>query len=201
MSAAKAKTKPASKSASPRKPAAKKPLARFETLFRERGFHDFKWIDGKKIAVGHWVRMKCLFGCKGFAKRACCPPNVPPIDECRAFIGEYSKVAVFHFQKAVASAEQRHVWSREVNSKLLALERELFLSGSYKAFLLPMDACGICAKCAGTRDRCRDPLSARPGPDALGIDVYATARSLGYPIEVLSELTQAMNRYAFLLVE
>jgi hypothetical protein len=35
----------------------------------------------------------------------------------------------------------------------------------------------------------------------LGIDVYATVRSLGYPIEVLADLTQTMNRYAFLLVE
>ena len=33
------------------------------------------------------------------------------------------------------------------------------------------------------------------------MDVFATARSLGYPIEVLTDRSQTMNRYAFLLVE
>ena len=33
------------------------------------------------------------------------------------------------------------------------------------------------------------------------MDVFATVRKLGYPIEVLIDYDQAMNRYAFLLVE
>jgi len=33
------------------------------------------------------------------------------------------------------------------------------------------------------------------------VDVFATARQCGYPIEVLSDYAQAMNRYAFLLIE
>jgi hypothetical protein len=35
----------------------------------------------------------------------------------------------------------------------------------------------------------------------MAIDVYATVRKVGYPIEVLTEYSQAMNRYAFLLIE
>jgi predicted metal-binding protein len=31
--------------------------------------------------------------------------------------------------------------------------------------------------------------------------VYATARSIGYPIQVLKNYDEAMNRYAFLLIE
>ena len=31
--------------------------------------------------------------------------------------------------------------------------------------------------------------------------VFATVRQFGFPIQVLSDYTQAMNRYAFLLVE
>jgi hypothetical protein len=42
---------------------------------------------------------------------------------------------------------------------------------------------------------------ARAGADALAIDVYATVRSIGYPIQVLKDYTEIMNRYAFLLVE
>jgi hypothetical protein len=33
------------------------------------------------------------------------------------------------------------------------------------------------------------------------VDVFATVRKLGLPAQVLVERTQAMDRYAFLLVE
>jgi len=77
-----------------------------------------------------------------------CPPNVPPIEECRKMISEYNDVAVFHFEH-----------------------------------------------------QCENPRLARPGADSLGIDVYATVRKLGYPIQVLKAKTEPMNRYAFLLIE
>jgi hypothetical protein len=35
----------------------------------------------------------------------------------------------------------------------------------------------------------------------MAVDVYATVRQYGYPIEVLRDYSQAMNRYAFLLIE
>jgi hypothetical protein len=37
--------------------------------------------------------------------------------------------------------------------------------------------------------------------EALAVDVFSTVRKYGFPIEVLSDFSQAMNRYAFLLVE
>ena len=35
----------------------------------------------------------------------------------------------------------------------------------------------------------------------MGIDVYATARDIGYPIQVLRDYKETMNRYAFLMIE
>jgi hypothetical protein len=35
----------------------------------------------------------------------------------------------------------------------------------------------------------------------MAVDVFATVRPLGYPIQVLTRYDQAMNRYAFLLIE
>jgi hypothetical protein len=35
----------------------------------------------------------------------------------------------------------------------------------------------------------------------MAVDVFATVRNLGYPIEVLTDPSDVMNRYAFLLVE
>jgi predicted metal-binding protein len=92
-------------------------------------------------------------------------------------------------------------WSKEVNSSLMKLEREVFLSGYYKTLLLPFDACMLCDTCTGSRAECRNPKTARPGADALGIDVYATVRSMGYPVEVVKAYGDTMNRYAFVLVE
>jgi predicted metal-binding protein len=172
-----------------------------EALFRKHGSTDFTWIDPRDIVVAHWVRMKCRFGCDGYGKIPSCPPNVPSVDECREFFWEYSTAAVFHFQKRVDSPEDRHAWSRSVNRGLSALEREVFLSGHERAFLLFMDSCTLCQDCVGTKEECRNPQAARPSPEAMAIDVFSTVRKYGLPIEVLSDYTQPMNRYAFLLIE
>jgi predicted metal-binding protein len=129
-------------------------------------------------------------------------------------LNEYSTAAVLRFEKAVAQPEDRHAWSNEVNQGLLELERAVFLSGYQKAFLLPMNNCHLCADCSAQRETCKVPRSARaqretckvprsarPAPEAMAIDVFSTVRRLGYPIQVLTDYDQAMNRYAFLLIE
>jgi len=35
----------------------------------------------------------------------------------------------------------------------------------------------------------------------MAVDVFSTVTQYDFPIDVLSEYTQAMNRYAFLLIE
>lgn len=172
-----------------------------EGLFKARGYEDFRWIDPKSIVVGHWVRMKCRFGCGAYGRCAACPPEVPSVEDCERFFRDYKTAAVFHFEKTVAKPEDRHAWTKSVNDKLLELEREVFLAGHRKAFLLPMDSCALCEQCTGRRATCKEPWRARPTPDALAMDVYATVRSIGYPIEVLADYKQAMNRYAFLLID
>jgi predicted metal-binding protein len=145
--------------------------------------------------------MKCLFGCESYGSISTCPPNVPSVQECERFVREYSRCAVFHFEKKMDLPENRHEWTKGVNQKLYELELFLFKSGYVKAFLLPMDTCELCGSCTPVREDCRHLEQARPTPDALGIDVYSTVRTLGYPIQVLSDYDETMNRYAFLLIE
>jgi len=172
-----------------------------EKLFRDHGFSDFKWIETKDIVVARWVRFRCMFGCPAYGKRGTCPPNVPSIDECRQMISEYKQAAVFHIEKKVDKPEDRKAWSRPIVQKLTELEREVFLAGYYKTLLLSFDACGFCETCETDRTKCRNPWIARPGADAMGIDVYTTVRGIGYPIQVLKDYEETMNRYAFLLIE
>jgi len=172
-----------------------------ESLFHKHGFTDFKWINPNQIIVAQWVRMKCMFGCNEYGKNGTCPPNTPTVPECERFFLEYSGAAIFHFKKTVNKPEDRFPWSKEVNSKLLELEREVFISGFPKTFLLFMDSCYLCQDCPGTRHLCKNPKSARPTPEAMAVDVFATVKQIGYSIDVLSDYSQQMDRYAFLMFD
>ena len=174
---------------------------RLAALFAEHGYRDFKWLHPKDIVVSQWVRMKCMYGCKSYGRNASCPPNVPSVADCRQFFDEYTRAALFHFEKRVEKPEDRHAWSRKLNHGLLELERAIFLAGHQKAFLLAMDSCGICASCPGTRDACKQPRSARPSPESMAVDVFTTVTRQHYPIEVLSDYSKTMNRYAILMIE
>jgi predicted metal-binding protein len=174
---------------------------KLEDVFAKHGFADFRWIDPATIVVAQWVRMKCLYGCPDYGKAGTCPPNTPPVAECERFFRDYSTAVLFHFEKTVAKPEDRHEWTRGINRRLSDLERDVFLAGHVKAFLLFMDTCTLCTPCSGTRAECKDPKRARPSPDAMAVDVFSTILRAGYPIEVLTDYGRAMNRYAFLLVE
>jgi len=85
--------------------------------------------------------------------------------------------------------------------KLLKLECAVFLSGFERTFLLFMDSCTMCSECAGKKEDRKNPKMARPGPDALAMDVFSTVKPYGFPIEVCTDYSQEMNRYAFLMIE
>ncbi len=170
-------------------------------MLAEHGYVDFKWIQPKHIVVAQWVRMKCMFGCREYGRTGTCPPNVPSVPECRQFFGEYRSAVLLRFEKRVDRPEDRHTWSKTVNEELLRLERAVFLAGHKKAFLLFMDSCGLCPDCPGVRHECRNPRAARPTPEAMAVDVFATVSRYGYPIEVLSDYSKPMNRYAILLLD
>jgi predicted metal-binding protein len=176
-------------------------LAKLEMKFRDHGFTDFRWIDPRRIVVSQWVRIKCQFGCREYGNTAVCPPQVPTVDECERFFRSYRRAAVFHLTKRVAKPEDRFAWTRRLNLRLWKLERDIFISGHEKAFLLFLDSCNICAECTGRRETCRQPKKARPTPEALAVDVYSTVRKIGYPIQVLARTDEPMNRYAFLLID
>jgi predicted metal-binding protein len=97
--------------------------------------------------------------------------------------------------------KKRRTWGAKVNAGLSKVERDVFLAGYPKAFMLFMTACRLCAECVGARADCKKPQLSRPTPEAMAVDVFATLRKLGYPIEVLTDRSDQMNRYAFLMVE
>ncbi|MCJ7679331.1 MAG: DUF2284 domain-containing protein [Candidatus Aminicenantes bacterium] len=177
------------------------PREDLEKIFIDHGFGDFKWLNPSSVVISQWVRVKCLFGCPDYDVNATCPPNGLSLPESERFFREYENIAVFHFAEKMDQPEDRHDWTEGISRQLIEMERRIFLSGYRKVFLLPPDNCHYCKKCVDVRGDCKHPKIARPSPESLGMDVFATVRSIGYPIDVLSDYDEVMNRYAFLLIE
>ena len=146
--------------------------------------------------------MKCLYGCAEYGKNAACPPNAPPVDACARFFREYRRAVVFHFAKTLEKPEDRHAWSRKINLESPeARQARCSRPASSRPSCCPWTAAELLRGLPGVRTACKELKLSRPSPDALAMDVYSTVRKIGYPIEVLSDYGQEMNRYAFLLVD
>ena len=171
-----------------------------EGLLNNYSFNEYKWINAKNIKVANWVRMKCTYGCPDYGK-AVCPPNTPAVEQCREFINEYQDVIIIRFSFEADKNNYPKIFSDEITNKLLKLESEIFLKGYYKVFTLNQNCCILCNECAKTKVDCKNPKSSRPSPEAFAVDVYATVRSVGFPINVVGREKQIINRYAFVLVE
>ncbi len=176
-------------------------MKQVERLACHHGLEDFKWIDPGAITPQQWVREKCIFGCPRYGQKACCPPEVPSVAECKTFFSEYHTGLFYHINKTFGDPKERFHWARQVNKQALALERDVFLSGFYKAFAFTAAPCNLCEQCKNTKRECRNPLISRPTLEAFAVDVYATARKLGYSIQVVKGYEEETNRFGLLLVE
>jgi len=151
------------------------------------GARDAKLISAKTIVTAPWVRLKCRFGCDGYAGCLTCPPNSPTPEETRSVLGCYRHALLVHGDGKTAISEIIPV-----------LEREIFLDGNFKAFGMGAGPCTLCPECAPS---CRHPEQARPAMEACGIDVFSTARANGFPIQVLKGSACGGNYYGIVLID
>ena len=73
-------------------------------------------------------------------------------------------------------------------------------SGDYKALAYACGPCHLCDEC-DLEGACRHPRRSRPAMEACGIDVFATARAAGFPIDVVTSRDCPQNYYGLVLVE
>jgi predicted metal-binding protein len=171
-----------------------------ESILAARGFSEYRWINPKEIIVAHWVRVKCTFGCGDYGLGTC-PPNTPSVADCRSFFEEYDSGIIIRLSQFADKNSYPSDWSREMTDKLLAVEREVFLSGFYKVFLLNQTCCSLCKDCSGDRLDCNDKKKSRPSPESFAVDVYRTVKNAGLEIHVVTDSPAEMNRIAMLLIE
>jgi predicted metal-binding protein len=154
----------------------------------ELGALEAKLIEASSIVTAPWVRMKCLYGCGGYNTSLCCPPHSPPHQETREMVSCYKHAILLRCKDVGIST-----------SIVCEMERRIFLAGYYKAFGFGNTPCRQCGSC--NLKRCSHAEQARPSMEACGIDVYATVRANGYPIEVVKDSSCEANYYGLVLIE
>ena len=163
-------------------------LKHFITRACELGVAEAKVIDPASIATAPWVRLKCQFGCGGYNASLCCPPHTPTPEQTRRVIDCYQRAVLIHCKPGV-----------DVKELVATLEREVFLAGHYKALALGCGGCGLCEEC--NLHSCIHADRVRPSMEACGVDVFATARANGFPIEVVIGRSCDQNYYGVVLVD
>ena len=166
----------------------KVPIKQFVTKALNHGAVAAKVIPTRSVETGHWVRWKCRFGCGGYGRCLVCPPHTPTPAETRAMLDQFTRAILFEAGKG------------DPKKIALAVERELFLDGFYKAFGLGAGPCSLCDSCA-LDEGCRHPDKARPAMEAVGIDVYATARKHGFTINVVRSHEDPQHYFGLVLID
>jgi predicted metal-binding protein len=151
------------------------------------------------VVAAEWVRMKCLYGCDEPGLYRTCPPNLPPVETTRRLLAEFERAILLEVGPIVGE-ERSDPESDRINQAALALERELFLAGHYKAWKMGAGPCDICAACT-SGEPCPTPEKARPSMEGCGLDVFATVRNAGRAIDVVRTETDPYRFFALVLVE
>jgi predicted metal-binding protein len=163
-------------------------LKHFVSRARDLGAKDAKVIAPTSVVTAAWVRLRCQYGCGSYGTTLCCPPYSPTPEETRKVLDGYARAVLVHCKPGV-----------DVKKLVVTLEREVFLAGYYKAFSMGCGPCSLCREC--NLQTCVHPREARPAMEACGIDVFATARGNGFPIEVVRDHSCDQNYYGLLLVD
>lgn len=173
----------------------------WETVCRGRPA-EAKEIDPATVVTAPWVRLKCRYGCAGYGREYCCPPDTPTPEQTKAILEHYRRAVLFHYAAAKREGESRRKTLSKFFDDLVELEGELFKDGFYKAFVMLSGPCSKCDPCAKRKgEPCYFGTRARPSMEACGIDVYETARSNGFPIQPLRHKDESQNIYCLMLVD
>jgi predicted metal-binding protein len=173
-------------------------LNRYVEKAKAWGATKAKIIDPKSVVTGHWVRLKCQYGCGGYGKYLTCPPYSPTPEYTKRLLSEYSRALLMQIER-IPPAKEDKIW-RKFKKTIVRLEREAFLDGYYKAYGMSVGPCCFCRFCDTTK-RCKHPYLARPSIEASGIDVYQTARNNGFKLEVVKTKSSFCSYISLLLIK
>lgn len=153
------------------------------------------------------VRLKCMVPlCANYGRNLMCPPNVMGMDEFSRVLKRYLHTIVVQFPIPLDTEfmegskgkrledvyEKGEYYERMVASErafinmLGDLESEALRMGYRFATAFTGGPCKLCDECVGqgSDEKCRHPFRSRPSMEAMGIDVFLTAKNAGLPFEI-----------------
>jgi predicted metal-binding protein len=174
-----------------------KDLEKYRHQAIELGATDAKIITTDQVLIDERVRAKCIYPkCFRYGTNANCPPYAMSLDETKILVGKF-RYAIFIMLKvpseAIAGKGVRDKKLTAPYRKKLAeitakIEAEAFYDGHYfavafgngscKTLFCPETDCQALMPGKG----CRHGLKSRSSMEAVGMDVFAMATKVGWPI-------------------
>lgn len=139
------------------------------------------------VETAPWVVMKCRYGCPRYGHNRSCPPFAPDYSETRRILDSYRRGILFGVHDMAKGTPLA-----------LALLRRLGEAGYYKAIGFGTGPCRRCERCSVAD--CPHPAEVLPSPEACGIDLVATVRKAGLPIEMPPAPGLPLRCYGLVLV-
>jgi predicted metal-binding protein len=172
------------------------------------GANRAKIIDTKKITIDERVQLKCRYPpCINYGKNRMCPPYTPTAKEFEGTVVKYRNAMLVQVDAPIPDPVKKRIKENGVklteiikegelaamSARLLAdwkkfhaliteIERESFKNGYYLSLGLVMGNCRLCDEC-DPKQPCKHPYESRPSMEAMGIDVYKTAKNSGLGFE------------------
>lgn len=161
-------------------------------------------VVSSRVRVDDRVVLKCAVPkCFGYNTCANCPPHAPSPDDMRRLLPQYDRAVVVGVgvrPEAIVrdreTIEERVEAYQTVSRIVSAVESAAFYDGHYLSVGFGAGSCKSifchkvdCAVLAG--QKCRHDLIARPSMEAVGIDCFELASSLGWEIFPVGSSAQA----------
>lgn len=163
-------------------------MEKYTAFLKSQGAFAAVEIEPSMIVTAPWVVMKCRYGCPRYGHNRSCPPFAPDYQETSRILASYRHAILFGVHSMTEGTP-------------LALDclRMLGIDGNYKAIGFGTGPCTQCAECKLTE--CPQPHTVLPSPEACGIDLVATVRAAGLPIDVPPLPAAPLCCYGIILVD
>lgn len=171
-------------------------LEKYRQRAIELGATDAKIITTDQVLIDERVRVKCLYPkCFRYGSNANCPPYAMSLDETRNLVSKFRYGIFIKLEvpsEAIAGEKSRDKKLTAPYRKKLAeitakVEAEAFYDGYYFAVAFGNGSCKtlFCpdTDCLVLKGKgCPHRLKSRSSMEAVGMDVFAMATKVGWPI-------------------
>jgi predicted metal-binding protein len=177
----------------------------------ENGASRAKFFDAHAVVVDERVRLKCQVPlCPSFGINLCCPgKNIPSVHEFRSMLANYNYAILVQVDTPLSEELAKIIQSNESVGEIYEspsyfenrkdtldkgqinlhkivnkAEAKAYSMGFYFATGFIGGSCKLCSKCVTQQsgEACKHPFQARPSMEAVGIDVFKTAKNIGFEL-------------------